>query len=42
MPLKNTEYISDNLITLPMYSKLTEADIKYIADTLKRFYNDIN
>ena len=34
-PLKNTEYISDNLITLPMYSKLTASDIAYIAKTLK-------
>ena len=34
MPLKNTEYISDNLITLPMYSKLNEADINYITESL--------
>lgn len=35
MPLKNTEYIADNLITLPMYSKLKESDIMYIAEILK-------
>ncbi len=26
-----TEYLADNLITLPMYSKLTEEDINYIV-----------
>jgi dTDP-4-amino-4,6-dideoxygalactose transaminase len=35
MPLNNTEYIADNLITLPMYSKLKELDIEYISETLK-------
>lgn len=35
MKLKNTEYIADNLITLPMYSKLKRSDIEYIADALK-------
>ena len=34
MPLKNTEYISDNLITLPMYSKLQKTEIEYIAENL--------
>lgn len=33
--LENTEYIADNLITLPMYSKLTEENITYIANALK-------
>lgn len=31
-----TEYISDNLITLPMYAKLDEKEIKFITDTLKK------
>lgn len=34
-PLEKTEYVSDNLITLPMYSKLKEDDIKYVAENLK-------
>lgn len=33
--LPTTEYVSDNLITLPMYGKLKEEDIKYIVSTLK-------
>ncbi|CAM1366742.1 UDP-4-amino-4-deoxy-L-arabinose--oxoglutarate aminotransferase [Tenacibaculum sediminilitoris] len=35
--LKNTEYVADNLITLPMHSGLTEKDIEYITKTLKSF-----
>lgn len=31
-----TEYASDHLITLPMYSKLTEADVLQVVDSLKR------
>lgn len=29
-----TEYIADNLITLPMYSKLTKEDVDYIVNNL--------
>lgn len=36
--LSKTEYISDNLITLPMYSKLKEEDIEYIVTTLNSLY----
>ncbi len=32
--LPNTEYVSCNEITLPMYAKLTENQIKYISDVL--------
>lgn len=32
--LTNTDYAADNLITLPMYSKLTNNEIKYISDHL--------
>lgn len=32
--LSNTDYAADNLITLPMYSKLTNNEIKYISDHL--------
>ena len=39
-PLPNTEYVTDNLITLPMYSRLSEEDIRYIVSTLKRILND--
>ena len=35
-----TEYVSDNLITLPMYSRLSEDDIEYIVSNLKRILHD--
>jgi len=31
-----TEYVSDTEITLPLYSKLTKAQIQYISQTIKR------
>jgi len=34
--LPNTEYVADNLITLPMYSNLTNEQITYISDSLKQ------
>jgi len=36
--LPNTEYVADNEITLPMYSKLTEKDINFIVGTLKNAF----
>jgi len=33
--LPKTEYITDNEITLPMYSKLTNSDINFIAESLE-------
>jgi len=35
-----TDNVTDNLITLPMYSKLTEEDIIFIVSNLKRILND--
>lgn len=35
VPLPKTEYVADNLITLPMFSKLTYEQLDYICDTLK-------
>lgn len=35
-----TEYVSDNLITLPMYSRLSEDDIEYIVSNLKSILHD--
>lgn len=35
-----TEYVTDNLITLPMYSSLSEDDMDYIVSNLKRILND--
>ena len=32
--LKLSEYVSDNEITLPMYSKLSEDDVKFVVDGL--------
>jgi dTDP-4-amino-4,6-dideoxygalactose transaminase len=34
--LRNTEYVSDNLITLPMYSMLRTHEILYITKSLKK------
>lgn len=31
-----TDYITNNLITLPMYSKLTDLEIEFIAQTLRK------
>jgi len=33
--LQNTDYIAENLITLPMYSKVTKSDICYISKKFK-------
>jgi len=37
VPLPITEYVSDNLITLPMYSSLTFDKIDYIVEQLKKW-----
>lgn len=34
-PLPLTEYVADNLITLPMFSRLTHEQIDYICESLK-------
>lgn len=34
-PLPLTEYVADNLITLPMFSRLTHEQIEYICDSLR-------
>jgi len=39
--LPNTDYISDNLITLPMYSSLKEHHVNFIADSLKKILSDV-
>ena len=36
-----TEYVSDNEITLPMYSKLKETEIVYIVNVLKNALNSV-
>lgn len=38
--LPMTEYVTDNLITLPMYSRLSDQEIEYIASNLKSILND--
>lgn len=35
--LPKTEYVADNLITLPMYSKLKETDINYISKAINKY-----
>jgi dTDP-4-amino-4,6-dideoxygalactose transaminase len=37
--LDKTEYISDNLITLPMYSSISEETVKFISQTICDFIN---
>ena len=32
--LPNTEYVSDNEVTLPMYASLTAGEVDFICDTL--------
>lgn len=34
--LANTEYATDNEITLPMYARLTDEQVDYISDTLRK------
>lgn len=34
--LKNTEYIADNEVTLPMYGALKKEEVVYICDTVKK------
>jgi len=36
-----TDYLSDNLITLPMYSKLNKSDIHFIANSLEKIIYDV-
>lgn len=38
--LPETEYVTDNLVTLPMYSKLSDQQVEYIALTLKSLLDD--
>jgi len=38
--LEKTEYATDNEITLPMYSKLTDAEVDYIADAVNKVSKD--
>jgi dTDP-4-amino-4,6-dideoxygalactose transaminase len=38
--LPNTDYVADNMITLPMYSKLSTSDIFCIVETLKKILSN--
>ena len=38
--LPNTNYVSDNLITLPMFSKLTKIEIEFITTKLAEIFNE--
>jgi dTDP-4-amino-4,6-dideoxygalactose transaminase len=40
VPLPETEYVSDNLITLPMFSGLTYENIDYIKEILEKAINE--
>jgi len=39
--LPRTEYATDNEITLPMYAKLTEEQIKYICEKLVKYCSEV-
>lgn len=39
--LPQTEYVTDNEITLPMYAALTDEQIDFICDTYERAINGI-
>jgi len=36
--LVNAKYVADRILTLPLYTSLTIADIKYICDSIKEIY----
>lgn len=38
--LRHTDYVSENLITLPMYSNLKHEDVKYISTVLKNLLDE--
>jgi dTDP-4-amino-4,6-dideoxygalactose transaminase len=40
VPLPNTEYFADNVITLPMYGSLSDHDINEVCDAVERALND--
>ena len=37
--LKNAEYLSDTMISLPMHSNLLDREVEYVCKTLKNFFN---
>ena len=39
--LKKTEYVADNEVTLPMYGSLTEDEIRYICEAVKKGIKEI-
>ena len=40
--LPKTDYVTDNLITLPMFGKLNKSNINIIVKTIKKFLNEKN
>lgn len=36
--LKNTEYVSERVLSLPLYSHMKIGEVKYVADTIKMLY----
>lgn len=36
--LRNSEYLADHVLSLPMHPNLTEEQISYIVETIKKFY----
>ena len=40
--LKNSEYLSKTMISLPMHSNLKNTEVEYVCKTLKTFFKKIN
>ena len=39
--LPNTEYVTDNEVTLPMYARLEKEQIEYISDKIVECYEKV-
>ena len=40
--LANTEFLSDSIVTLPMFSTITDKEISYVVNTLEKLLNSKN
>jgi dTDP-4-amino-4,6-dideoxygalactose transaminase len=36
--LPNTEYVGKRIVCLPLYTDLTEDDVDYVVDVIKKFF----
>ena len=40
VPLDNSYYLADHVLSLPMHTELTEAQIEYIASSIKDYFKN--